>query len=241
MTPRSTLCAFALIACAPWVLVAEELDSMSGSAPEIPPPPPSVESVSAKGPSASSIGQVPPDSPSQASPKEPDSPGEASPSPESPLSASSQNSASELSESDKLIVSLLEKNPFGSGSLSENGQTSSSAQAAEAPKGLELRSIFCVDDRWYFNIADTATKAFYTVPLGRKEQDDCPYTIDFFDDETNSISISNNVGSYTLTLKVQDPPTGKLPSMSVKGGGKQAASKVKAPAANRQNTQIRRR
>ncbi|PWM31495.1 MAG: hypothetical protein DBX55_03050 [Verrucomicrobia bacterium] len=127
---------------------------------------------------------------------------------------------------EKLIDSLLERNPFFASQSRRAGGV-----IQEAPAGLELRSVSCVNGKWLFGIADTQQKKNYVIALGRAGAGSgVPYTVDFYDDETNSISISDNMGIYTLTLKEPDAPKGKAVTMY----GKSAAPSARAvPAAQR--------
>ncbi len=122
-----------------------------------------------------------------------------------------------------LVSSLIERNPFGK--TNEQGMSQQQNIIPEAPKGLEFRSIYCIDKKWTFGIYDGALKKHYSIPLGKHNDESLPYVIDFYDDETNSISISDKLGTYTLTLKEPDRPRGTLPNMSAPSG-----SKTKAPA-----------
>lgn len=115
-----------------------------------------------------------------------------------------------LTPEEQQIKSLLRKNPFAEpGSVVANGLFDNSQSPAAAPEGLELRSITCIDGKWKFYIYDASMKMGYRVGLKQPHNDMSPYTVDFYDEETNSISISNSLGTYTLTLKVPDAPTGK--------------------------------
>ena len=127
---------------------------------------------------------------------------------------------------EKLIDSLLERNPFFASQSRRAGGV-----IQEAPAGLELRSVSCVNGKWLFGIADTQQKKNYVIALGRAGAGSgVPYTVDFYDDETNSISISDNMGIYTLTLKEPDAPKGKAVTMY----GKSAAPSARVvPAAQR--------
>ena len=131
-------------------------------------------------------------------------------------------------EDAELLQKLYERNPFGSA----NAAASAQAQAeTAAPRGLELRSIYCVDGVWRFSIYDDAQKKSYTLELGGKYSEQTPYAVDFFDDETNSISVATPIGAYTLTLKERDQLTASAVSTtSAAGSGKKTAQKNK-PAA----------
>lgn len=107
------------------------------------------------------------------------------------------------SPEDKLIESLHTRNPFFADPTQALG--AEQTKIIQAPKGLQLRSISCVNGKWLFGIADTALKKYYIVPLGKKSEiNACPYFVDFYDDETNSISVSDDTAFYTLTLKEPD-------------------------------------
>ena len=85
------------------------------------------------------------------------------------------------------------------------------------------------DDAVY--IYDASMKMSYRIGLRQPQNDMSPYTIDFYDEETNSISISNSLGTYTLTLKVPDAPTGKAfgaPAPAKKKVVSKSASKANA-------------
>ena len=117
---------------------------------------------------------------------------------------------------------LYEKNPFGNAS----GSSAQLAQAEPtAPNGLQLRSIYCVDGIWRFSIYDDAQKRSYTLKLGDKYSEETPYAVEFFDDETNTISIMTPIGSYELTLKERDELTAPIISSFSKG---KSSSKTKA-------------
>ncbi len=124
-----------------------------------------------------------------------------------------------------LVDSLLERNPFFA------SQSRRPGAVQQAPQGLELRSISCINGKWFFGIADTAQNKRYVVPLGRQGAIGVPYIIDFYDDETNSISISDSVGCYTLTLKESENPTGR--PVAIYGGGAPAKKRAQAPAPRR--------
>lgn len=128
----------------------------------------------------------------------------------------------------ELLQKLYERNPFGSA----NSAAAAQAQAeAAAPRGLELRSIYCIDGVWRFSIYDDAQKKSYTLELGGKFSEQTPYAVDFFDDETNSISVATPIGAYTLTLKERDQLTAAaLSTTAAAGGSKKTAQKNKASA-----------
>lgn len=116
------------------------------------------------------------------------------------------------------VENLLKNNPFGS-----SGKKEGISGANKTPEGLELRSVFRVDGKWFFGVFDSGTKRSYTLPLGKKTDKDAIYEVDFFDDETNSISLTSAIGSYTLTLKEPD----------------RATASAKAPAAKKKDDQTK--
>ena len=118
---------------------------------------------------------------------------------------------------------LYEKNPFGnaSGNSAQLGQ----AGTPQAPNGLQLRSIYCVNGQWHFSVYDDAQKRFYTLKLGGQYSEETPYAVEFFDDETNTISIATPIGSYELILKERDALTAPMISSFSKG---KISSKAKA-------------
>lgn len=113
-----------------------------------------------------------------------------------------------LTPRDKLMETLFARNPFFADQSTAITNTIGSQQ--EPPKGLELRSISCVNGKWFFGLTDTTLQKQYIVPLDRKMRTPgLPYSVDFYDDETNTISISDDLSFYTLTLKEPEKPTGK--------------------------------
>lgn len=110
------------------------------------------------------------------------------------------------------VEKLLAKNPFGSKSAAAGAGEKTAGSGADAKRAaLELRAIYCVDGKWKFDLFDTAAKTSYTVGLRQELSEKVPYTVDFYDDETNSVSVSSNLESLTLTLKTPDAPTGPAP------------------------------
>ncbi len=110
-------------------------------------------------------------------------------------------------EESQTLKDLFARNPFGKTKVEANINKVETAEV-QAPKGLELRSIYCVSKKWYFSIFDSSLKKTYTVKLGDKTSPDQPYAVDFYDEETNSISVSSNLSAFVLTLKTPDAPTG---------------------------------
>lgn len=109
------------------------------------------------------------------------------------------------------LARLFEKNPFGSKSADAAKSGDAGKQTEAQKSALELRSIYCVDGKWFFCVFDSAAKLSYTLELRGKITEKIPYCVDFYDDETKSISISGNLESATLTLKTPDAPTGAAP------------------------------
>ena len=66
---------------------------------------------------------------------------------------------------------------------------------------LELSAIYCVNDKWFFSVYDTREKKYYTLELRGKTSEKVPYSVEFFDDETNSISITSALSTQVLKLK----------------------------------------
>ncbi len=108
---------------------------------------------------------------------------------------------------DAQIKRLLEKNPFAPAGVSGGAAAASGQFDNAAPKGLQLNGIYCIDGAWYFALSDTVQKKNYTVKLGERYSENSPYSVDFFDDETNSVSVSSALGTWTLTLKERDQLT----------------------------------
>lgn len=153
-----------------------------------------------------------------------------------------------LTPQQERIRNLLQKNPFGNSANASASTARNAEQSAQNQNGLELRSIYCVDGVWTFGISDSVTKTTYAIRLREPMSEKVPYTIDFYDDETNSISISNNIDAFILTLKTPDPPSGPAPKPAPLSGAAAAAPKAQPqqknttvrvqtlPAANRQRT-----
>lgn len=126
------------------------------------------------------------------------------------------------------VEKLIAKNPFGSKSAASRAGAKAAGTGADAKRAaLELRAIYCVDGKWKFDLFDTAAKTSYTVGLRQAISEKSPYTVDFYDDETNSVSVSSNLESLTLTLKTPDAPTGAAPQAA------KIAAPATAPAANK--------
>ena len=121
------------------------------------------------------------------------------------------------SEFSEKVEAMLQRNPFGQSSF-----VSAMSVAEENNGGFQLRSVYCVDKKWYFGIYEISAKKFYTLKMGERHSEDVPYIVDFYDDETQSVSFSTPLGTYTLTLKERDPLTGRANHIA-------APSKAKAP------------
>lgn len=132
------------------------------------------------------------------------------------------------------VEKLLAKNPFGSKSAAAGAGEKTAGTGADAKRAaLELRAIYCVDGKWKFDIFDTAAKTSYTVGLRQELSEKIPYTVDFYDDETNSVSVSSNIEPLTLTLKTPDAPTGPAPQPASIAAPAATAKKNGAAAAQR--------
>ncbi len=126
-------------------------------------------------------------------------------------SAEEQNNQEKpLSPAEKNLQLLYKKNPFGESTATATEQQQQGASTTMvSPQGLELRSIYKVNNTWFFSVRDTTQDKSYTLKLGEAYTDSIPFAVEFFDDETNSVSITSPLGSYTLTLKERDELTGK--------------------------------
>lgn len=109
------------------------------------------------------------------------------------------------------VEKLLAKNPFGSKSAAaQAGARAATARTQNAPRSNCGQST-ALTASGKFDLFDTAAKTSYTVGLRQELSEKVPYTVDFYDDETNSVSVSSNLESLTLTLKTPDAPTGPAP------------------------------
>ncbi len=102
------------------------------------------------------------------------------------------------------LQNLFKRNPFGASIGYGRG---ADGRESHAPKNLNLHSIYSVDGKWYFDIRDASLKKSYTVTLGGKTDASTPYAVDFYDEETNSVSVTSDLSSFVMTLKTPDPPT----------------------------------
>ncbi len=117
---------------------------------------------------------------------------------------------------ERIFARLNARSPFGDveGGVRgvSGGAQGAQSSSAQAPEGMTLTSIYCVDGKWFFVVNDSDSKKTYTMKLGLRGTDD-PFGVEFFDDETNSVSVSSDLGTYTLTLKERDPLTAPVPNM----------------------------
>lgn len=127
------------------------------------------------------------------------------------------------------VDALLKRNPFGT----PEGIMSAMAVAEENNGGFQLRSVYCVDKKWYFGIYEIAAKKFYTLKMGERHSEDVPYIVDFYDDETQSVSFSTPLGVYTLTLKERDPLTGRPSHVAAPSKTKNSNVRVRTSRARR--------
>ena len=78
----------------------------------------------------------------------------------------------------------------------------STSRASNAPCLFASSSaIYCINDKWFFSVYDTREKKYYTLELRGKTSEKVPYSVEFFDDETNSISITSALSTQVLKLK----------------------------------------
>lgn len=124
-----------------------------------------------------------------------------------------------MSEHDKNILqNLTAKNPFG------DFKKEMAAAEVTKPTNIDLRSVVKVNGRWHFSLSDTREGKSYWLQLGERNPK-VPYVVEFYDDETNSVIISCEVGTYTMSLKERDappPPAQAAPGSAfagVAGGG----------------------
>ena len=150
------------------------------------------------------------------------------------VSAEQQNNTQNqqtLTPQQKNLQNLYEKNPFG---VSTNTASIQQIDNVASPQGPELRSIYCVNNKWHFSIHDSAQEKSYTIRLGEPYSEAVPYAIDFFDEETNSVSLTSPIGSYTLVLKERDELTGKpVVGTSAKSKKSKTNASVKVTKARR--------
>ena len=99
-------------------------------------------------------------------------------------------------ESD-IIKKLFDNNPFGTPPVA----VSSKKEDEKKANSLELSAIYCINDKWFFSVYDTREKKYYTLELRGKTSEKVPYSVEFFDDETNSISITSALSTQVLKLK----------------------------------------
>ncbi len=184
-----------------------------GGIPEAPPPPPGAEFRDAPpeegedgGPAtrgADAAEREPPApapgrsaDPAQARPEAPETPEEA----ERTLPAQPARKAGIPVPALDGAEALLRRNPFGNGPAAKPGKD------AKSGASLQLTSVCCIDGRWNFVVTDTDSKASYALPLKGGITEELQYRVDFFDEDTMSVSVSNSVAEYVLTLKTPDEP-----------------------------------
>lgn len=96
--------------------------------------------------------------------------------------------------------SLLGRNPFGNSPAGKSGKD----EKTEA--SLELTCACFIDGKWNFVITDIKSKISYAVVLKGRISDEIPYRVDFFDEDTMSVVISNSISEFVITLKSPDEP-----------------------------------
>ena len=96
--------------------------------------------------------------------------------------------------------SLLGRNPFGNSPAGKSGKD----EKTEA--SLELTCACFIDGKWNFVITDIESKISYAVVLKGRISDEIPYRVDFFDEDTMSVVISNSISEFVITLKSPDEP-----------------------------------
>lgn len=131
-------------------------------------------------------------------------------------------------ESD-IIKKLFDNNPFGTPPVA----VSSKKEDEKKANSLELSAIYCVNDKWFFSVYDTREKKYYTLELRGKTSEKVPYSVEFFDDETNSISITSALSTQVLKLKERAAP----PKAAAKPQTQPAAAVQPAQAANKGSQQ----
>lgn len=124
---------------------------------------------------------------------------------------------------------LLGRNPFG------NAPASKSAKDAKSGANLQLTSICCIDGKWNFVVTDADSKASYALPLKGRITEELPYRVDFFDEETMSVSVSNSVAEYVLTLKTPDEPAAAPAAQAAPQAAKKAQQQQQASRRNYNN------
>lgn len=132
-------------------------------------------------------------------------------------------------ESD-IIKKLFENNPFGTPPISVSGNKKDEKKT----NGLELGAIYCVNNKWFFSVYDTKAKKSYTLELRGKTSEKVPYSVEFFDDETNSISITSALSTQVLTLRKRSAPpktAAKPQAQQAQAANQNAAAKVQQQAA----------
>lgn len=96
--------------------------------------------------------------------------------------------------------SLLGRNPFGNSPAGKSGKDEKNEAS------LELTCACFVDGKWNFVITDIESKVSYAVVLKGRISDEIPYRVDFFDEDTMSVVVSNSISEFVITLKSPDEP-----------------------------------
>ena len=105
------------------------------------------------------------------------------------------------------LQALLASNPFGSPVKKQQQDTQ------KPENNFALTGISFVDGKWLFSVVDYAERTVYTLNLNGKISDELPFRVDFFDEETQSINLTNGISEYVLTLKTPDVPQAKTPQL----------------------------
>lgn len=124
---------------------------------------------------------------------------------------------------------LLGRNPFG------DAPATKTAKDAKNGASLQLTSVCCIDGKWNFVVTDTGSKASYALPLKGRITEELPYRVDFFDEETMSVSVSNSVAEYVLTLKTPDEPAAAPAAQAAPQAAKNAQQQQQAARQNYNN------
>lgn len=124
---------------------------------------------------------------------------------------------------------LLGRNPFG------NTPATKTAKDAKNGASLQLTSVCCIDGKWNFVVTDAASKASYALSLKGRITEELPYRVDFFDEETMSVSVSNSVAEYVLTLKTPDEPAAAPAAQAAPQAAKNAQQQQQAVRQNYNN------
>lgn len=124
---------------------------------------------------------------------------------------------------------LLGRNPFG------DAPATKTAKDTKNGASLQLTSVCCIDGKWNFVVTDAGSKASYALPLKGRITEELPYRVDFFDEETMSVSVSNSVAEYVLTLKTPDEPAAAPAAQAAPQAAKNAQQQQQAARQNYNN------